>query len=119
MCNLSQALADLSSAEDFFAYFDVPFDPRVMAVCRLHILKRFRDSLGSVVGLESLDDAAKRDVYRRQLASAYSSFAAGAAPNPREFPGLARTGGGFVALSQVRPGDKLGATTETRKAPQP
>ena len=64
-------LADLSSAEDFFAYFDLTFDPKVMAVRRLHILKRFHDNLSRVDGLELLDVKATRDVYRRQLADAY------------------------------------------------
>ena len=54
------------------------------------------------VGLQSLDDPSKRDLYRRQLADAYSEFAAGAAPTAPAFPGLGRMGGGFVALSNVR-----------------
>jgi nitrogenase-stabilizing/protective protein len=34
-------LAGLESAEDFFAALGVPFDPLVLAVSRLHIMKRF------------------------------------------------------------------------------
>ena len=40
---LEADLADLESAEDFFNYFDVAFDPAVLHVCRLHILQRFHD----------------------------------------------------------------------------
>ena len=79
MRQLLRDLADLSSAEDFFAYFDLLFDPRVMAVSRLHILKRFHDNLSRVDGVEGLDDPAARDVYRRQLADAYCEFVAGPA----------------------------------------
>jgi hypothetical protein len=59
MSQLWRDLADLSSAEDFFAYFDLTFDPKVMAVSRLPILKRFHDNLSRVDGLESLDDPAR------------------------------------------------------------
>jgi nitrogenase-stabilizing/protective protein len=102
MSQLWRDLADLSSAEDFFAYFDLTFDPKVMAVSRLPILKRFHDNLSRVDGLESLDDPAARDVYRTQLANAYCEFAVGAARAAPAFPGLRRMGRGLVALSNVR-----------------
>lgn len=112
-------LADLSSAEDFFAYFDLTFDPKVMAVSRLHILKRFHDNLSCVDGLQSLDDPTIRDVYRSQLADAYSEFAAGAAPAGPAFPGLARMGGGFVALSDVRRSKKAALESKTNESAAP
>jgi nitrogenase-stabilizing/protective protein len=112
-------LADLSSAEDFFAYFDLTFDPRVMAVSRLHILKRFHDNLSCVDGLQSLDDSAARDVYRRQLADAYCEFAAGIAPTALVFPGLGRMGGGFVALSNVRRSKRAAPENKTSESVAP
>jgi nitrogenase-stabilizing/protective protein len=112
-------LADLSSAEDFFAYFDLAFDPKVMAVSRLHILKRFHDNLSRVAGLESLDDPATREVYRRQLADAYYEFAAGIAPTAPVFPGLGRMGGGFVALSNVRRSKKAAPENKTSESVAP
>ena len=112
-------LADLSSAEDFFAYFDLTFDPKVMAVRRLHILKRFHDNLSRVDGLELLDVKATRDVYRRQLADAYCEFAAGAAPAAPAFPGLGRMGGGFVALSNVRHSKKAAPESKTSESAAP
>ena len=112
-------LADLSSAEDFFAYFDLTFDPRVMAVSRLHILKRFHDNLSCVDGLQSLDDPTIRDVYRSQLADAYSEFAAGGALAAPAFAGLGRTGGGFVALSNVRRSKKPASENKTSESAAP
>jgi nitrogenase-stabilizing/protective protein len=119
MSQLLRDLGNLSSAEDFFAYFDLMFDPKVMAVSRLHILKRFHDKLSRVDGLESLDDAATRDVYRRQLADAYSEFVSGAAPNAPAFPGLGRMGGGFVALSNVRRSKKAAPENKTSESAAP
>jgi len=112
-------LADLSSAEDFFAYFDLAFDPKVMAVSRLHILKRFHDNLSRVDGLQSLDDPATRDIYRRQLADAYCEFAAGVTPAAPAFPGLGRMGGGFVALSNVRHSKKATPENKTSEGAAP
>ncbi len=119
MNQLWRDLADLSSAEDFFAYFDVTFDPKVMAVSRLHILKRFHDNLSHVDGLESLDDPATRGVYRRQLADAYSELAAGGASTAPAFPGLGRMGGGFVALSNVRHSKKAAPENKTSESAAP
>ena len=101
MTPFAQELAKLSSAEDFFIYFGVEFDARVMAACRLHILKRFHDHLGRIEGLDALDDAAKRVVYRQQLASAYADFVTSPALAQGAFPRLRSVKGAFVALSSV------------------
>ena len=38
-------LTEMTSAEDFLNYFGIAFDPTVVEVNRLHILKRFHDYL--------------------------------------------------------------------------
>ena len=119
MSQLLRNLADLSSAEDFFAYFDLTFDPKVMAVSRLHILKRFHDNLSRVEGVEALDDPAAREVYRRRLADAYHELAAGASPAASAFPGLVRKGVGFVALSNVRRLKKAAPGNKTSESVAP
>ena len=40
-----EQLSKLSSAEDFFRFLDLPFDPVVLNVARLHILRRMGDNL--------------------------------------------------------------------------
>lgn len=37
---LLEQVEELSSAEDFFVFFLMPFDQQVVNVCRLHILRR-------------------------------------------------------------------------------
>lgn len=95
-------LAALSSAEEFFAYFGLSFDPLVLAASRLHILKQFHDNLARIDELESLDDDAKGAVYRRELESAYARFVCGNALTERVFPRLNAAKGAFVALSSLR-----------------
>lgn len=65
-------LLKLSSAEDFFIYLNVPFDPAVLNVARLHILKR----MGEYLRAEAPDaDQAKAHAYfRAQLERAYLDF---------------------------------------------
>ena len=74
MDNLTERLKALSSAEDFFAFFAVPFDERVVQVNRLHILKRFYQYLGKAEGLAGLDDIEMYRRYRELLAQAYADF---------------------------------------------
>jgi len=46
--NLTEAIADIECAEDLFALLDVPFDARVLAVHRVHILKRFGQEMDAL-----------------------------------------------------------------------
>lgn len=67
---LDADLADLESAEDFFNYFDVAFDPAVLQVCRLHILQRFHDYMKHRVDMAQPG----HEQYRACLVMAYEDF---------------------------------------------
>jgi nitrogenase-stabilizing/protective protein len=67
-------LKALSSAEDFFAFFAVPYETPVVQVNRLHILKRFYQYLGKAQGLQGLDDVELYRRYRELLTQAYADF---------------------------------------------
>lgn len=64
---------ELSSAEDFLEYFEVPYDPTVVHVNRLHILQRFHDYLEQLGDLPEQEDA-QRVVYTDWLSRAYGDF---------------------------------------------
>lgn len=66
-------LEELSSAEDFLEYFEIDFDPSVVHVNRLHILKRFHDYIEGVMPMPE-DEAERRELYAGFLNSAYSDF---------------------------------------------
>jgi nitrogenase-stabilizing/protective protein len=74
MGELMDDLSRLSSAEEFLAYFGVDYDPRVVSVSRLHILKRFSQYLAAAPGWPDLPGADARDVCRELLARAYREF---------------------------------------------
>lgn len=74
MDSLTERLKALSSAEDFFAFFGVPFDERIVQVNRLHILKRFYQYLRQARDLAEADDIELFRRYRVMLAQAYQDF---------------------------------------------
>ncbi len=70
-------LGRLSAAEDFFAFLDVPFDPSIVQVARLHILRRMGQYLkGSQIDgvFEGLSDREVRALCREHLEQAYQDF---------------------------------------------
>lgn len=100
MCSTLDRLARLSSAEQFFTTLGIEFDPHVLNVHRLHILKRFNEHLrpDSLTGME---DAAIEQACRSALEKAYGEFATGS--GPRTFKVFQQAQTGFVALSDIRP----------------
>ena len=72
---LDEALAELTSAEDFLGYFGVAYDAATVQVNRLHILQRFHDYLAREAdGNATGDDVTRAQVYRRCLRQAYDDF---------------------------------------------
>lgn len=70
-------LAKLSAAEEFFACLGVAYDPAVVHVARLHILRRMGQYLRESQADEAfsrMDDAQLRLLCREHLANAYQDF---------------------------------------------
>ena len=84
---LDEAMEDLVAAEDFLEYFEVPFEPQVVHVNRLHILQRFHDYLSADHGMEGLDDDGMSARYRFHLERAYQDFVEAFRPVARAMRG--------------------------------
>jgi nitrogenase-stabilizing/protective protein len=67
-----EQLSKLSSAEEFFSFLDVPYDPAVLNVARLHILKRMGDNLRKAA--VETDESKSRAFFRAHLERAYQDF---------------------------------------------
>ena len=83
-----EQLRKLSSAEDFFETLGVSYDPAVLRVARLHILRRMGQYLkGSEVdgAFEGLDDAQIKALCRAHLGQAYQDFIASSPIQERLF----------------------------------
>lgn len=71
---LMDELQKLSSAEEFLNYFGLEYDPKVVSVSRLHILKRFNQYLAREGGLTGLNDGLARAKCQELLLRAYTDF---------------------------------------------
>jgi len=104
---LAEALEELSSAEEFLEYFDVPYDPAVVHVNRLHILQRFHDYLAKQAPNLPPEDSARHGIYRLWLERAYRDFVESNALTEKVFAvfhHVDKPGGGstsFVPLEKV------------------
>lgn len=68
-------LRNLHAAEDFFETLGVDFDPAVVRVARLHILRRMGEYLANN-DLEGATDDEARAACKEYLARAYTDFVA-------------------------------------------
>lgn len=70
---LDELMEELVSAEDFLDFFNVPYQPAVVHVNRLHILQRFHDYLSRAGEMPESDDA-RTIHYAKWLLQAYQDF---------------------------------------------
>lgn len=69
-------LDGLESAEEFFAALDVPFDPAVIAVSRLHVLRRFGGAVAALArDRPAASEGERRAALREALREAHALFA--------------------------------------------
>lgn len=104
---LEEAMSDLVSAEDFLDYFEVPYEPSVVHVNRLHILQRFHDYLARQAPNLPPEEEQQRGIYRLWLERAYLDFVASDSLTEKVFAvfqNVPQAGGGmssFVSLDKV------------------
>jgi nitrogenase-stabilizing/protective protein len=82
---LDAALKELSSAEDFFEFFNIEYDSHIVQVNRLHILQRFHDYLEQLGELPT-DETTCRAIYTQLLSQAYADFVHSDAITEKVFP---------------------------------
>ncbi len=94
---LEEAMEELSSAEDFLLYFDIPFDTTVVHVNRLHIMQRFHDYLAGSAG--ATGDHAGND---EAMKAAYAALLQRVEPGFRHGTGGGRAGRTIRELAAPR-----------------
>ncbi len=109
MSGLLDRLRSLSAAEEFFDTLKVPYDPQVLQVARLHILRRMGQYLSEQT-LSAMTDDAAEEACRATLARAYSDFVTSSPLQERVFKVLkdavTPANVGFVSLSDIADPDE-------------
>jgi nitrogenase-stabilizing/protective protein len=98
------AFARCTDAEEYFAVLDVEYDPSVLEVNRLHILKYFAIEIEKPVGgdPEEGDPGHRLAGYQRALRRAYQEFLTASALDHRLFAGLERRAPqAFVGIDEI------------------
>jgi nitrogenase-stabilizing/protective protein len=88
---LADELTEVDCAEDIFARLGVDFDPRVMAVHRLHVLRRFGIEVQRMETQSlAMNEAERERMYQRALTAAHAHFANPTGSAGPMLPGFAR-----------------------------
>ena len=103
MSETLDALRALSSAEEFFDFFALTYDPAVLQVNRLHILKRFNQYLrSSSPVVTELPAEAQFPHCRALLLRAYQDFIRSTPAQEKVFKVFQDADGSRVGLDQLR-----------------
>ena len=74
MSQILSTMQKFSAAEVFFSFLDVAYEPQIVHVNRLHILKRFQQYLGRDPIPQGLSEEEERKAYQQRLQNAYRDF---------------------------------------------
>jgi nitrogenase-stabilizing/protective protein len=102
MSELMNQLGRFSAAEEFLDFFQVPYDPAVVHVNRLHILKRFNQYLSRATQMDALDEATQLQTCKELMARAYGDFVRSTPAQEKVFKVFQDADGPQVSLDSLR-----------------
>ncbi len=71
----------ITDAEEFFEFFDINYDERLVQVKRFHILKKFGEMVEKAIGHDMGSDAKLLEYYKFALITVYKNFENGYSPS--------------------------------------
>ncbi|MGF1517377.1 MAG: nitrogenase-stabilizing/protective protein NifW [Nodosilinea sp.] len=94
--------SQITQAEDYFAFFGLPYDPEFLNINRLHILQKF-SRLMKENGTENpdMDDEATFNHYRDLLQTAYSLFESSSPQAEKLFKVFNQKPSNVVLMSEI------------------
>jgi nitrogenase-stabilizing/protective protein len=93
-----------SAAEEFLDFLGITYDPDVVHVNRLHILKRFNQYLGQSPVSEDVDDETAREKCTSLLNRAYTDFVGSSAAQEKVFKVFQDQDGKSISLDKIKMG---------------
>ncbi|HIK03629.1 MAG TPA: nitrogenase-stabilizing/protective protein NifW [Trichormus sp. M33_DOE_039] len=74
MTNTIEEFKKLTDAEEYFKFFALEYDPKLVNVNRLHILKKFSQFISEIDSNSELSNEEKLNQYSLALQQAYQTF---------------------------------------------
>lgn len=74
----------LTDAEDYFDFFDLEYDERLVYVKRFHIMKKFGEMMDRAIDSELGSEEKTLEYYKFALITVYKNFENGYAPSAAE-----------------------------------
>lgn len=99
---LLEQLYAFSAAEEFLDFLGVTYDPAVVHVNRLHILKRFNQYLAQTPIPEETDDETAREKCKSLLTRAYMDFVGSSAAQEKVFKVFQDQDGKSISLEKMK-----------------
>jgi len=93
-----------SAAEEFLDFFGITYDPDVVHVNRLHILKRFNQYLAQSPVPDDVDDETAREKCTSLLTRAYNDFVKSNAAQEKVFKVFQDQDGKSISLDKIKMG---------------
>ena len=92
----------LTDAEQYFEFFDLAYDPQVVNINRLHILKKFSQSLQEIdSNLAKSQEATLLNLYRAALEESYATLQTSNAIEQKLFKVFHQKPQNIVMLSDI------------------
>ena len=79
-----QEFQTLTDAEDYFDFFDLDYDERLVYVKRFHIMKKYGEMIEKAKGHDLGSEEKLLDYYKFALITVYKNFENGYAPSAAE-----------------------------------
>lgn len=95
------AFNTLSTAEEYFNFFNLPCDPQIVSINRLHILQKFSQLMQSIEPDPNLSESDRLAQYRVALESAYTLFLTSSPLEQKLFKVFQKKPGNVVLLSEI------------------
>ncbi len=109
---LLQRIQQFSAAEEFLDFFGVEYQPAIVHVNRLHILKRFNQYLGRAPIPDDMNEAMAWETCQKLLSQAYGDFVRSTAAQERVFKVFQDQDGKSISLDSM----KVSLSTRAQKA---
>jgi nitrogenase-stabilizing/protective protein len=105
-------IQNFSAAEEFLDFFGIEYQPDVVHVNRLHILKRFNQYLGRTPITDDMDETTAWDTCKKLLAQAHDDFVSSSAAQEKVFKVFQEQDGKSISLDSI----KVSLSTRGQKA---